>query len=456
MRYITSDMLNKANKRIQSVATNANPKMKVLTSRGLVREMFRVFDVEDTAIGASTNSDVTIQRSTFGRPSQIFLTHLKNGQIEVKTKKLPYYEDVPWSLAFVISDPSGIKDSAIEFDGYWQRKQGEKRFDFISEELPYIFYVTNSGELYCQKWSKGADKIQLATGVRAISVVRGWVPVQAGHYDDQGLIVAYIKSDGMVYYRNYCINLAGSKSWEIERLVPGLPSGAVRVSTFRTNDFRVGFLAETSAGAIHMAVTDRNWAGMSFEPENISAMVSGLNVDLIPLKFTDIEAPNEHVSASVSDMDVQLCPLVIPDLTLVSAVKESSNRIVAAFDHDIVSVDSGAFTIAGNTVTVEKGLNGNEIYINTLSSLGMFVTANYVAGTIEYKVCDTCKIAFAGTIDITLYDNLEVTENISVSISSMTELLSLNFLDFNSQAENILASVTGSTIELIDVGDIPV
>jgi len=81
-----------------------------------------------------------------------------------------------------------------------------------------------------------------------ISAIRGWIDPDDSN-NDQGLVVAYV-NDGAVYYRA----LVGG-TWAVAVQVTELSTPANTVSLFRTNDGRIGFIADVN-GRLYWAITE--------------------------------------------------------------------------------------------------------------------------------------------------------------------------------------------------------
>lgn len=296
MRTIPSELLNRVRKKWQVPVENADPKMKVYLSRGLQNELFQVFTIQEGEL--LTDVDVTVSRpNAITLPATAYALAINNGLAQVKSKPLPYDDQYPWEDEFNVA--TGVTSVAIEFDGYWDRDYNTGRFNFVTEEHPWLFYV-QAGNLYMQYWQDSEEL--LATNVTKCAAVRGWVPANGQTANDQGLIVAYIKTDGKVYYRSYCATPTG-KAWESEREVTELGSGVDDLALFRTNDFRVGFLAE-SGGNVSWVLTARNWAGMSVASDRIALSevkpVLGM-VDIFEITTHGYNAPEETIMPGISN-----------------------------------------------------------------------------------------------------------------------------------------------------------
>ena len=184
-----------------------------------------------------------------------------------------------WKTQFELGNGSAV---AIAFDGEWEFYR--KKWQLKTYEEPWLFWVNSSGKLQAQLWDDAATKVELASSVVKVKAIRGWKNVNFLDRD-QGIIAGYIKSDGKLYYRNYCTQLDGNTTWENERQVVEFTGTAVNLNMFITNDYRMGFVVEDNLGKIHWIITTRNWAGMAIAPERIVAYPYEVKLDLIPIEY---------------------------------------------------------------------------------------------------------------------------------------------------------------------------
>lgn len=327
MRAIPPELLTRIKKRAQVPAENADPSLKILLSRGLVREMFQVFTVHNGS--QLTDIDVTVRRlETTQIPAYAYAIYVQDGVAHIKSKPLPYDDQTPWDYEFQVGNASAV---AIEFDGYWDRDHSTRRFNFVTEDLPWVFYV-QSGSLKAQLWQ--GTVLNLATNVTKVAAIRGWLPVEGDHASDQGLIVAYLKADGTMWYRAYCRQDVGGRTWEVERQVTAFPEGFIDdLALFRSNDFRIGFIAEI-AGQCYWALTTRNFAGMSVWPERITARVVDFDMVVHQIQYPEHDSPDEHLSATVADLGCWCCPADTA-VAVVSVERIASDTLEIEFDAPI-------------------------------------------------------------------------------------------------------------------------
>ena len=259
-------------------------------------DLYQIFDTfVENEIGNITNSDTDVSRnSENGDIERIYIAYVENGTAKVKSTIAPYRYNSHWMLE---SESVGTADDvSILFDGVWERNN--VRHFLATEEYPWIFKV-NLGTLTAQYWQD--SPIELSTTVSKIRSVKGWVSAESITTNDQGLIVFYLKTDGHVYYRNYAMQVSGSKEWETERQITGFTGTIVDIALFRTNDFRVGFIVQNSDGTIEYVVTERNWSGMAVPSEFISTGITDLQFAVYDIEYKEAN-DDENITTGVSDI----------------------------------------------------------------------------------------------------------------------------------------------------------
>ena len=385
MRSISADLLAKIQKSQQTIYQNANPALKVLLSKGFRKDLFRVYTIHNDEL--LEGLDVAVRRmDTLNKPNKVFVVYIKDGVAHLKSKDLPYDETIAWTYEFEIGSADEV---ATEFDGYWEREGTSGRWNLITGEYPYTFKVV-AGELFVQLWD--GTPISLATGVSKISAARGWRPSNGHATSDQGLIISYIKTDGTVWYRTYALQIGDFQAWEAERQIAEFTKTATEISTFRTNDFRVGFVVKNSDNTVELLLTTRNWAGMSFEPEYINVGLD-ITMEVTPITYYDTKE-DENISAEL-DIWLNVAEPIYPEV--ISAEHTSDWVITVMFSHLIdidLSTVASAFTVKdSNNVTfgiinTEAGTDNSVLILNMNNFSGAFgdMTVNYDRAVIELDV----------------------------------------------------------------------
>lgn len=254
---------------------------------------------------------------SIGAPDFVYNIYVEDGVIKTAIKDFSSLDLNTWQYQFDVGTGTSV---AIAFNGFWEHSQNKWRM--ITEENPHLFWVDTSGNLNSQLWDNQSSKLQLATDVIKVKAIRAWRNVNISEVD-QGLVVGYIKSDG-VYYRNYAYQEDGSVLWEPERQVY---AGTVNnLNLFLTNDYRMGFAIEDSSNKIRLYITDRVWTGMGTGREKF---IIQPNVDI---GFSGISYRNRFVTERFN---------VIPITSLALLYGSSFNEILSIENIDDETGDFG-------------------------------------------------------------------------------------------------------------------
>ena len=322
MRSIPSTLQVKIESAFQTIHGNAEPHMDIIAQK-VTKYLTEGTLLQARTIRTGTNLgplDICIRREDVNAdPTEIIMLYIENGTAKVAT--LPYVHTPDQDFEYQYTVGAAV-DVACDFDGRWYKITDRTGIYFDIAIMwalqtfgePYLVRVMANGSLHVQQGQSGASLQLASSNVTKCSVLRGWKNVYLWNHD-QGVIVAYIRS-GEVRYRNYAQQPPDQPAlWENERTIAEFDTSvnpASNVSIFRTNDYRVGILAEIS-GAMHWVLTTRNWATMAIESHTISAAITDVTVSLLPVTYTDI-FHEHHISATVSDVQVKLCPAIWPQL----------------------------------------------------------------------------------------------------------------------------------------------
>lgn len=314
MRSIPAALKTKLLNRFKADDTNSRPNLRLVATQTSINTLLSEPIHEDIAPDLG---DVAVrQMEGENNLSRAYAICLDHGIAQICTRRFPAGFDYKWEYLWTFGAAS---DVAIEYNGTWRMNAAQEWYFLQTEEHPYIFTV-EGGNLYVQHWDNAATRIQLANGVSQISSCKGWqssVDIEL----DQGLIIGYLRG-GTVFYRALCCQSDGSYIWEAEHEVTELGTDNKTLSVIRTNDFRIGFLTENS-GNILLALTHRNYAGMSVRPEtvHINAAKARIWMDYIREQTT---LDMEYASA---DVTYPYLLLDLPDSEVISVVSaEKINR----------------------------------------------------------------------------------------------------------------------------------
>lgn len=378
MRYISPSMLAKINKKLQTQSTDADPRINLILQRthryieqGAMMTPTTLWERENLGpIGVAYRREDYLKA-----PDYVYLVYIEAGIAHaVRQEYIKSIEEKnEWEYLYELGPAI---DVAIEFDGRWHRTSPDAEVCFDSPAIwslvtfgePYFFRVLPTGSLVVQQGQ--GEPFELAAGVTKCTALRGWKNVYRWNHD-HGLICAYIKS-GTIYYRSFCMQGDDSDprpaAWEIER-DPELPTPAQDVALFRTNDYRVGILAESN-GEIHWKITERNWAGMAIPPHTIAARAGAILVKLS--KITYHETKTTHTVTAAGRVDLVKLMYAMPDNKWLHVENDGPTTIYAHAQHYLTSLDLSEFRIvdiAGMVFNVTAATNGDKDFIFTVENL---------------------------------------------------------------------------------------
>ena len=235
----------------------------------------------------------------FGRPDRLYNIYLDNGVVKTAIREYPSYSEDKWQDQFSLGNGKAV---AIAFDGTWELFRD--KWQLKTDELPWLFWVDNSNKLQARLWEDTNTDQELATSVSKVKAIRGWKNVNFLDRD-HGVVVAYIKTNGKAYYRNYCSQSDGEMAWENEREITEFTGTAVNINLFITNDYRTGIMIEDSAGKIHWIISERNWAGMAIVPHYVTVAPVEVTAELIGIEYPQA-IHKEYLSVAPIELSSEL------------------------------------------------------------------------------------------------------------------------------------------------------
>lgn len=467
MRSIPTALKEKLTNRFKVENTNSMPKLRVVATQTSVNSLLSEPIHEDIA---PAFGDVAIrQMAGEANLSLAYAICLDNGIAKVYQRKFPASMEYPWEYQWTLGSAS---DVAIEFNGVWKMNAEKEWYYLQTDEYPYIFYVKN-GTLYVQNWKNSASAIPIATGVNQISACKGWQS-SVDRELDQGLIIGYIKG-GSVYYRAFCCQENGSYVWEAEHEVTTLGTGNTTLSVIRTNDFRIGFLTQNN-GRMLLALTHRNYAGMSVRPE--TAHINASKVKMWMSDITELGTLNkEYASGNIAYPYVLLDDPNIEEIsiTTVEKLNRETGFLCYGFKLHLAkplygSIDAGFSTkctlsISGVTVA-SAAYDSEEQALVLYTSADIRRTAAVTITMPEYRslwyhklgvqrwfLPSLSAIAEAETITYSAYEN----ETASISLVSTDAWIDdAVFSWYYQPAHNAFIEVVESSMSLQPVSTLPI
>lgn len=199
-----------------------------------------------------------------------------------------------------------VQACSLSFDGSFTTDG--RIVEFISDETPWLFYVTTTGELL--GGLLGSVSYENVSGtVTAIDVVRG---VSSRYGDnDQGMVLFYVSSGTL-----YCKQLIDDV-WGDQQTINLAPANVVSVRAERTFDWRIVLQVTDSTGALYEIFTKMSasgWVGV----DHISAACS-MSLAVHEIGYLESKSQDEHISV--------MSALALSVLYALSPVMQSAENI---------------------------------------------------------------------------------------------------------------------------------
>jgi hypothetical protein len=413
MRSIPTALKEKLANRFKVENTDSLAKLRVVATQTSVNSLLSEPIHEDIAFAFG---DVAV-RQTAGESdlSLAYAICLDDGVAKIYKRKFPAGLEYPWEHQWTLGTAT---DVAIEFNGVWKMNPEKEWYYLQTEEYPYIFYVRDEN-LYVQVWRDSDNTVLLATDVSQISACKGWQSSVEQDLD-QGLIIGYLKN-GSVYYRALCCQENGSYVWEAEHEVSTLGTGNTTLSVIRTNDFRIGFLTQNN-GRMLLALTHRNYAGMSVRPESVH--INASNVRMWISDVTELDTlSKEYASGNTA------YPYILLD--------EPDTEEVSVASVEKLNRDTG-FVCYGFKIHLTKPLNGS-----IDAGFPVKCTLSVSGVTVASASYDSEEQA------LVLYTSADIRRTVAVTIT-MPEYRSLWYYKLGSQKWFLPALSAVATAETMD------
>lgn len=458
MRSVSSYMNDKLNSAHQTPANKAAPQMKIQVSRARSTIMNSDYWTVETIRSKSNLGDISVaprRYTPYGHPNRIYEIHVDNGNVFTAIREYPDTFKAGWINQFTVGGGSSV---ALSFDGDWKRYRGVWRL--VTEEKPWIFWVDSSGVLWRQLWDDAATLSQLDTNVSYVKAIRAWRNQYSAELD-QGIVVGYIKTDGSLWYRNYCRQIDGTTMWDVARQITSV-SNAVHLNLFLTNDYRVGFCIEKSNQEIQWLITQRNWAGMALIPENIQTSLTVTEIKLLPVIYAD-QPLKENISVDIKVEKINFCSTAVIEAfapIIVRAKRIDNYLIEIEYDTDLDEVPNcfGSFTMTGNTIVAVAKYGTRVLQLipeNSLTSVGSWTVTYDGLGRITTRYSEYCELEFGSFSVIASGDPPSFEENIPVDITlTDVSFKQVDYLD-TILTDVVSATITVDAVELSHVGTNP-
>ena len=466
MKYIPQEMLNKLNERWQIEAKDTQPNLRLIATQATVNTLIS----EPIHNDLPGFGDVAIRQLPGEKsPSRAYALCIDNGMAKVYERLFPANMDNPWQYIWTLG---AAKDVAIEFNGNWALEAQSRWYILETEVTPYLFWVGTDNSLYVQKWDDESTRLILDTDVSQISVCKGWKSsIMTGL--DQGIIVGYLKG-GRVFYRAYCQQDTGEYIWEPSYEITELGENNSFLSVFRTNDFRIGFVTETG-GHMKWVLSHRNYAGMSFRPETVNAQIQNVrcyfdklieynfyqrDTAMTELKYLycSLMPPNATDTVTVTNVE----KLNVPDTFESNGFKlYLSHRLHGDIGTDILPLATVSPSVTITTVTYDDTEQAITVLVSPNIRRNMAVTimlpeyrpVYYEKFQHQKEPLNALTATVAAEVN-TIQTSLN--ESVTASVTNLVFLWQKPEFHYSFTRETATAEITGVTVTLQAVSNLPI
>lgn len=231
-----------------------------------------------------TSTSVAVQYDENGI-GKVFVAYVADSTLYIRAAQFSYpISEMIWED---VEEIPGCSQCALDFDGRFTRNG--TIIEFLTDDLPWLFYTTTSGELKGGILGSPYESL-VGANVTAIDAVRG---VASKYKDiDQGLLVFYVIA-GNLYYRDL---IAGV--WGDQTSVSIAPADIVSVRAERTFDYRIVLQVTDTSGALHEIFTKMEASG--WNGTDYATKLSTVTLSIIPTLITYLDAKNDDVAVTAS------------------------------------------------------------------------------------------------------------------------------------------------------------
>lgn len=310
MRTISQTLDSRLHQLTQAEATGAALSMYARISRGTTvlvsnKHLDKVKIADAYGSGTITDVSVSVEHSKLGGvDGAIWAAMSDGGRLRV------FRSGSASALSGTSFTELDCAETAVScsvcFDSVTVRKADDTE-EWVTERVPFVFWVDEDGALHCRKWFTNEDTILVSSdAVQVTSVRASYSQIERFNF---GLIVFCLLESGSVIYRQYINGV-----WYDAEVVQLGPENVTfsGISAFRTWDYRVGIQGITEDGDIYELFTQYEGIGTRNQ-EHIE--ISGITATgvLTEITYHDTQE-TEHVEISGISADGHLWSALDPEI----------------------------------------------------------------------------------------------------------------------------------------------
>lgn len=310
MRAISDGLNARLHQQTQAKATDAELSMYARISRGTTvlsekKHLEKVLIAKGSGTGTITDVSVSVEHSKLGGVDGAIWAAMADGG-RLRVFRSGTASAVGGSAFAELDCTETAVSCSVCFDSVTVRKADDTE-EWVTERVPFVFFVDEDGALHCRKWFTNEDTILVSSdAVQVTSVRASYSQIERFNF---GLIVFCLLSSGAVIYRQYINGV-----WYDAEVVQFGPENVTfsGISAFRTWDYRVGIQGITEDGDVYELFTQYEGIGTR-DQEHIeisSIEVSGV---LTEVTYHDTQE-TEHIEISGITAEGHLWSALDPEI----------------------------------------------------------------------------------------------------------------------------------------------
>lgn len=403
MRYLPASLREKLLLAVQAESTKAAPSVDLWISRPTVPLtgpdfLDRQLIGEYTAI--SSISIAECHPIANKKPTTTYIAFIDSGAAKIMYSTNT--EEMAEHLWIETAFSAAAVDIAIAFDGTMP-KDTRGRVEFVTELMPWVFWINAGGVLYGQKLGNASTTVLALQNATSVSAVRAMWSEVGGF--DFGLVVFFILA-GDIYYRQLIDGV-----WsDAEPVQFGPDLTYVKIAASRTWDYRIALQAQASDGTLYELFTQ--FAGIGKQNvEHLEVTDVGAEAEIIKVAYHDMKEDENVEISDVSAVGTRIYGLSSVPVTVTNLDDGLGNwglYVQIVFDYPVTGVETNysAFllTDSNNIVysssTAAVSANGKAVTLSFTDfnlAEGTVCTLTYMPGSVYSPVVPLAPFSFVFT-----------------------------------------------------------
>lgn len=259
MYNVDPTIVDRAKKHVQTKATNSDPRPQAFITRNKTPiTSQRFWEEQKITDTIGTRSSIAVRRPEGFLMGDMIFT----AQVENDTAVIRYAEpnsninEMKWT---VLTTVPNVSELSLIFDGYMKQSGDETVEAYTNGTLPYVFYVSTSGELLFLNLDDESISGSVSANAVNIASVRGLYSDAIGL--DDGIFIFYTNASGELWEADFVSGEVTSLT-QITKLPVGVTSW-LDVWAGVTWDYRIILQLKGNDGKVYTLVSSSRTSGFN-------------------------------------------------------------------------------------------------------------------------------------------------------------------------------------------------